>query len=431
MHIRKRTVILSVWILAVIPNGIKAQNSEYAQYVIKTLSSPIFHGRGYVNNGLDSAANFILKEFEKIQLQPFFNGYRQKFTIPVNTFPGNMSLRLNNTSLQPVREFIVDPASSGLTGKYHTAVIYKDELLNRKILNRKLKEAKDGFLVVDDSVTRQVNENEKKIANDIIRILKYDPELKIAGLLEISHEKLSWGVSTVLANRPSLITNTQIRSDNINEVEINIENQYIKDYKVSNLAGWIQGHSIPDSFILFTAHYDHLGQMGKNVFFPGANDNASGVAMILSLAGYYKTHTPDYSVAFVAFTGEEAGLLGSQYFVKNPPIDLKKIKFLINIDLAGNGEEGITVVNGSVYPDKFEKLKQINYQNNALPVIRSRGEACNSDHCFFYQAGVPCFFIYTMGGTQAYHDLDDNFDSLTLSGFNDLKNLLIEFVNKL
>lgn len=431
MHIKKRTVILSVWILAVIPNEIRAQDTGYSEYIIRTLSSSGFHGRGYVNNGLDTAANFILKEFEKLHLQPFFKEYRQNFTIPVNTFPGRMSLSLNNTSLQPVRDFIVDPASSGLNGNYHTGVIHRNELLSRKILNKKLKEARDGFLIVDDSATRQMNENDKKISDEIIRILRYDPGLRIAGLLEINNEKLSWGISSMLAKRPSLTINTQLKAEDIREVEIDIENRYIKDYPVSNLAGWIQGQSVPDSFILFTAHYDHLGQMGKDVYFPGANDNASGIAMILTLAGYYKTHTPDYSIAFVAFAGEEAGLLGSQYFVNNPPIELKKIKFLVNIDLAGNGEKGITVVNGSVYQDKFEKLKHINDQNTAIPVIRSRGEACNSDHCFFYKAGVPCFFIYTMGGTQAYHDPDDNFDSLTLSGFNDLRNLLIEFVKRL
>ena len=214
----------------------------------------------------------------------------------------------------------------------------------------------------------------------------------------------------------------------IETVTLDVENRFSRAYPVRNIAGQMKGITQPDSFIIITAHYDHLGQMGKDVYFPGANDNASGVAMMLNLASFYSKNKPNYSLIFIALTGEEAGLLGSEYFVEHSPVDLKKIKFLINLDLEGNGEDGITVVNGSVYKDKFKTLTEINENERYFSVIKSRGEACNSDHCSFYQKGIPCFFIYTMGGTQAYHDPNDTFNSLTLAKFTELTQLIIKFI---
>ena len=92
--------------------------------------------------------------------------------------------------------------------------------------------------------------------------------------------------------------------------------------------------------------------MGKDVYFPGANDNASGVAMLLNLANYYskKENQPKCSIAFIAFAGEEAGLLGSKYFSEHPLIPLNKMKFLVNLDLLGTGDEGMMVVNATCIP---------------------------------------------------------------------------------
>ena len=425
MRVRFHIIILSSLLL--IKSGINAQDIDYARNIIRTLSSPEYHGRGYVNDGITVALNFIVEEFGNNNLQPLFDDYMQPFSIPVNTFPGKMSVALNDIQLKPVKEFIVDPSSSGVSGRFPVVVIKKCELLKPKIINRKLRKAEGKFLAVDLRNAPEMNEKEMEIVKDLIRILKYDPRLKIAGILELTNEKLSWGVSTVRATRPSIVVNPGVNMEKPSDIEVEIENQYFDHYPVANLAGLIPGKLEPDSFIIFTAHYDHLGQMGSETYFPGANDNASGVAMILCLADYFSNHIPEYSVIFMAFAGEETELLGSKYFVENPPFKLKRIKFLINLDLAGNGENGITVVNGSVYKEEFEKLNQINESCSCIPVIKSRGEACNSDHCYFYRAGVPCFFIYTMGGTQAYHDLDDNFGSLTLNKFSELVHLLIEF----
>ncbi|KXK42568.1 MAG: peptidase M28, partial [Bacteroidetes bacterium OLB11] len=78
-----------------------------------------------------------------------------------------------------------------------------------------------------------------------------------------------------------------------------------------------------------------------------------GTSMILYLAKYFSVHKPLYNIVFILFSGEEAGLKGSEYFTTNPIFDIKKIKTLINIDIMGDAQNGITVVNGEVYKKCF------------------------------------------------------------------------------
>ena len=171
-----------------------------------------------------------------------------------------------------------------------------------------------------------------------------------------------------------------------------------KDFKTHNVVGYIKGSLYPDSFIVYTAHYDHLGQMGKDVYFPGANDNASGVSMLLNLASYYekkRKSTEKCSIAFIAFAGEEAGLIGSKYFTEHLLIPLGNMKFLINLDLLGTGNEGMMVVNATEFPRQFALLNGINKKKKYLRKIGERGKARNSDHYWFTEKGVPSFFSFT------------------------------------
>src|SRR5690606_9977732 len=144
------------------------------------------------------------------------------------------------------------------------------------------------------------------------------------------------------------------------KTRISIKNKFEPEFKAANLVGAVKGSEKPDSFIVFTAHYDHVGGIGNQIYFPGANDNASGTAMLLSLAKYYSKpeNRPKYSILFIAFAGEEAGLLGSLHYVLKKPVKpLNHIKFLINLDMVGTGDEGIAVVNGLKQTQEFELLK--------------------------------------------------------------------------
>jgi len=218
------------------------------------------------------------------------------------------------------------------------------------------------------------------------------------------------------------------------EIYTDIKSKYLVNQISSNVIGYIPSNLKKKrekenaQTILITAHYDHLGAMGEKTFFPGANDNASGVAMLFELAKYFKDNPLKYNVVIVAFAGEEAGLLGSEYYVRYPWFDLKNIKFLVNLDIMGSGEEGITVVNGTKHTDEFQRLIKLNEEKKGLSFIKQRGEAANSDHYWFSKMNVPAFFIYTMGPNKNYHDVFDTYENLSFAKFNDIKELLIYFL---
>jgi aminopeptidase YwaD len=362
-----------------------AQDSLYARKVINTLCSKQFAGRGYIKNGLDVSAKYIAGELKKFKTHPLFStGYYQWFDFNVNTFPGKMNLTINGKVLKPGTDFIISPESMGLKGKFN---------VEKK-----------------DSVT-------------------YTGGEEIPFILNLKR-KLTFSVSTECAHYCAVeILNSNAYS-NIKTVEVSIENKLLNKYICKNICAYVNGKDEKnDTVIMLTAHYDHLGMMGNKTYFPGANDNASGVSMLLNLVKYYTQHPPKYKTVFVFFAGEEAGLLGSKYFTEHSVFELSKIKFLLNLDLLGTGDEGITVVNATEFKSQFEALKKINTEKNYLPLVKPRGKAHNSDHYWFTEKGVPSFFIYTMGGIKAYHDVYDIPKTLPLTKYNAVFKLLIDFIS--
>jgi Zn-dependent M28 family amino/carboxypeptidase len=103
---------------------------------------------------------------------------------------------------------------------------------------------------------------------------------------------------------------------------------------------------------------------------------------------------------------------------------------MLNLDIMGSGEEGITVVNSTLFPKEFQTLQKLNKKKKAVPLVKPRGPAANSDHYFFTEAGVPAFFIYTMGPNKHYHDVFDTYDALSFKAFDRLSKLFDEFIRK-
>jgi hypothetical protein len=112
-------------------------------------------------------------------------------------------------------------------------------------------------------------------------------------------------------------------------------------------------------------------------------------------------------------------------------MDLPSIKFLINLDLLGTGDDGMMVVNGAIFTKQFEILENINKEKSLVKEIKKRGKAKNSDHYWFTEKGVPSFFIYTLGGVSFYHDIDDVEKTLPLTDYKDVFKLLVEFASRL
>ncbi|MBS1945011.1 MAG: M28 family peptidase, partial [Bacteroidetes bacterium] len=146
------------------------------------------------------------------------------------------------------------------------------------------------------------------------------------------------------------------------------------------------------------------------------------------LAEWFKKHPAKVNILFVAFAGEEAGLKGSEWFVVDRPLDFSRIKLVLNLDLNGTGDDGITVVNATEQKAVYDKLVAINTKTQDLPQVKARGPACNSDHCPFVQKGIPAIFIYTMGGVSYYHDVNDRPETLPLTKFDGLYRTLVALI---
>ena len=406
-----------------------SQQIEYARQVIQTLASPAFKGRGYVQNGDKIASAYIAGEFKKSNVVPLNNGsYFQDFDLSVNTFPGKVEVKLNGELLSAGADYLISATSPSVHGTFKVIPATRADINTPQKFSALISTAAKSFIILDNRPGENESAEDKKIISDHIKALKTDRNLNFKGLIISSNDKLTWTTLSYQSLRPEIIINKKgFDPEKINKITVNVDSRFIPKYTTRNVAGMIRGTSGSDSTIVISAHYDHLGMMGKKVYFPGANDNASGVAMLLCFVRYYAQHPPKYNTVFLAFSGEEIGILGSKAFVENPLTDLSKIKFLVNFDLAGTGDEGIKVVNGTVFKDKFDKLVALNDEYHLLPKVEIRGEACKSDHCRFYEKGVPSFFIYTLGGIAAYHDIYDRAQTLPLTEFEDYFKLMVKF----
>lgn len=422
--------ILLLFIVCLFPCRTNAQDLDYAKTVVATLASSEFKGRGYVDAGDRKAAEYIHDEFKKIGLQPFKKNYYQTFTTSVNTFPGKMQLVLGDQELVAGADYLISAGAPGIKGTFETVWLEMEEIFDTNQLGAKLRNSPGKFLVIPAYDRKDFDKDQLKHLGDVVNFLKYHPDNPAAGVVELTDGKLTWSASTVAYTKPSFTVNTEKVPGKFSTVTVDVESKFVSKYKSQNVLGYIDGQN-NDSLMVFIAHYDHLGMMGDQALFPGANDNASGVAMLLNLARFYQVNKPRYRTVFIAFGGEELGLVGAKHFVENPLFDLEKIKFLLNFDISGTGDDGIQVVNGSVYQEQFDKLKQINEEKDLLKQVKIRGEACNSDHCMFHMKKVPCFFIYTLGGIQAYHDIYDKSETLPLTEFNDYFKLITKFVEGL
>ncbi len=403
-----------------------AQNKEKTYDRIEILTSPDYHGRGYVKDGCGKAADYLASEMQNIELKYFSKNYFQKFEFDVNTFPNKLSVKLDKQKLEPGVDYLIGPATPSINKTYQLylpdSVLLNDTTAFKKLL--KSNNFNNKMLVVDYAVTENI-EIKKFYINIMLRNTAF------GGIVELIPDELMWAVRTFQQDFPVVKIKREAYNRDAKELKLNVKTKFIENFEAKNVIGYVEGKNT-DEFIVFSAHYDHLGRMGKKVYIPGAQDNASGTAMLLDIAEYYMENQPERSVVFMLFAGEEAGLLGSINYVLNPLFDLSKTKMVINLDLVGTGDDGITVVNGANpdYSAIWDKIEQLNIENEYFTTIKARGEAANSDHYPFHAVGIPAIFIYTMGGQTYYHNPKDKLETLTFTGYDALFKLLLNFVEE-
>lgn len=198
-----------------------------------------------------------------------------------------------------------------------------------------------------------------------------------------------------------------------------------KTFHGVNVLGLVEGTRVPDRYIVVTAHYDHVGTNGGQVY-NGADDNASGVATLLEIAARLKAAPPEHSVIFVAFDGEERGLLGAKHFVQAPPVPLSSIAMNLNFDMVARAEtDGHLWVTGTYQNPTFRPILETIPANGAVSLAFGKDTPQDtgennwveaSDQGPFFRANVP-FLYLGVDYHPDYHRPSDDFERITPSVF--------------
>jgi len=196
---------------------------------------------------------------------------------------------------------------------------------------------------------------------------------------------------------------------------------------------------LKNEFVVLGAHFDHLGLGGKGsgsrvpdsvAVHHGADDNASGVAIILELAQKLAASPESHkrSILVVAFSGEEEGLLGSKQFVDNPGIDLKKVNAMFNIDMVGRLTDSTKLQLGGVgTADQFVQMVHSTIDTTVTKLSLSQEGYGPSDHASFYGKNIPVLFV-TSGAHLDYHTPADTWDKINYKGMVMISDLVYPII---
>lgn len=203
----------------------------------------------------------------------------------------------------------------------------------------------------------------------------------------------------------------------------------------NNVIGFVDNKA--ENTIIIGAHFDHLGFGGEGSLYRdsikavhnGADDNASGVSVLLNLAAKLKEKNTNNNYLFMAFSGEEMGLLGSNYFVKNPTIDTKKVSYMINMDMVGRMKKDSTLaVYGTGTSPIFKQV--LKSHNDNFKLIQQESGVGPSDHTSFYLADIPVLHFFT-GQHEDYHKPGDDSEKLNYDGMYLISDYIFNIITDL
>ncbi|MFN5620618.1 MAG: M28 family peptidase [Flavobacteriales bacterium] len=206
----------------------------------------------------------------------------------------------------------------------------------------------------------------------------------------------------------------------------------VKEITGKNVIGYIDNKAA--TTVVIGAHYDHLGMgdenslwTGEKAIHNGADDNASGVSVMLELAHWLSKHpkgTKGHNYLFIGFSGEEKGLLGSNHFTKNPTIPLNSIAYMINMDMVGrlNKDRSLAINGVGTSPSWMPVINGI--QVDSLAIVTSESGMGASDHTSFYLSDIPAVHFFT-GQHEDYHKPTDDFEGkINVKGMASVTNFI-------
>jgi Zn-dependent M28 family amino/carboxypeptidase len=189
----------------------------------------------------------------------------------------------------------------------------------------------------------------------------------------------------------------------------------------ANVLGLIRGRTRPERVIVVSAHYDHLGRREGRLF-PGADDNASGVATLLALVAWFQAHPPAHSLAFAAFDAEELGLRGARAFLDSGLLPAERIVVNVNLDMLARGDRGRVFVAGTAHTPELRAVVEQAARRSATAVHLGHDRplwrtgliddwTTGSDHGAFHARGIP-FLYFGVEDHPDYHAPTDTFERI-------------------
>jgi hypothetical protein len=400
---------------------LNAQDMVYYKQIVKELSSAKYQGRGYARDGANKAGRYLQKEFQKAGADEVTI---QTFKLDINTFPGKIELSVDGQKQTPGVDFTMREFSPGVHGTFPLYYIDTANYNSEQIFHDlSLPENKGAFVVCDFWFSYKHGAD--------FRRMQTNGGAPNAGLIFTWEEPLKFykAYGEKVVDKPIIWVPYRFPKD-ARTITAHIDNKFLKDYECFNVIAKIEGRR-HDSCYVFTAHYDHLGNLGKKVFYAGANDNASGTAAIVTLAAYYAKHRPEYDMYFIAFSGEDANLRGSEWYANHPIVPLTQIKYLFNIDMIGDNNPVQYCEVSDEGMAGFALFEHINAEKNHFKALNRGKLAGNSDHYPFAQRHVPCIFFENEEGDafKYYHTVYDTYDHLLTDTYEPLFHLITSFIN--
>ncbi len=447
------------------PSG-SIQESDIIRH-IKVLASDSLEGRRTGEPGCAKAANYIESQFKKIGLLPGgVNGtYRQSFeVVAASELGANNGLKVDGKALEIKKQWM--PLSYTKAGEAKGKLVFAGfgiTALDFGYDDYAGLEVKDKIVVVlkygpegDDPRNRYnryfpirskaMNAREHGAAailiaasndtfpDDPVSRLRHDWAPGDAGILVAG---LDLGTANLMLEKGgkgnlNAIAIGIAHSTKPNSFEIPTEVEVActvtkRMTKTDNILGYFEGGSreAGAEIVVVGAHYDHLGRGGPESLAPkaegsihhGADDNASGTAGLLELAEAFaqRKNFLRRSILFIAFSGEEEGVLGSNFYVKNPTLPFEKVVAMINMDMIGRMKDSLVVVQGAGTSPIWKELVSKANEKVGLQVRFNEDGYGPSDHSSFYSKDKPVLFFFS-GVHTDYHKPTDTWEKINALG---------------
>ena len=415
----KKLIIL----LALAAVQLNGQDLKHYKKVVKELSSARYQGRGYARDGANKAGKYLEKEFRKagvdqVTLQPF--------TIDINTFCGDMKMWADGRKLKAGVDYSMREYSPDVHGEFP---VYHLDTLNFDPDGIFRDLARPEYANCMVTCEYMFSYNHKEVFS---RLQSKTDAPTVAGFLYTwtSPIKFYKAYGDHVVDKP-IVWVTPEAVEGVRKVKLDVDNEFLEDYGLFNVIAKVEGER-HDSCYVFTAHYDHLGNLGRRIYYAGANDNASGTATIVTLAAHYARHRPKYDMYFIAFSGEDANLRGSEFYAQNPIVPLTQVKYLFNIDMIGDNNPVQYCEVSDAGMRGFETFQKINAAKGYFKALDRGDLAANSDHYPFAERGVPCIFLENQEGDAFpfYHTIFDTFKNAVFDSYEPVFKLVRDFIEQ-